>query len=244
MIKSQVSAKVIQVRLRRAGNPAKARILGSFFKTGPGQYGAGDVFLGLNVPEIRAAMREYAEISLPEIEKLLHSRFHEARLLALLLWVRKFTAKGVSAAVQHKIFRNYFKNIRFINNWDLVDLSAPQIVGGFLYGKKPDLLFKMARSRHLWTRRVAILATFYFIRQNRFAETLKISELLLKDEEDLIHKATGWMLREVSKRDFGLAEEFINRHGTRMPRTMLRYAIERFPEKLRKHYLKRPREFS
>jgi len=234
---STCTARFIEARFRKKRNPKRAKLLSSFFKTGPGQYGEGDVFLGLSVPQIRAELRVFSKTSLTEIENLLHSPYHEVRLFALLLWVHQFTAKDAPSSVKRLIFRKYLQNIRFINNWDLVDLSAPHIVGGWLFGKNHECLYRMARSRHLWTRRVAVLATFYFIRQNEFVDTFKISKMLLDDEEDLMHKAVGWMLREVSKRDFAQAEAFIRQHGKRMPRTMLRYAIERFPEKLRKHYL-------
>jgi 3-methyladenine DNA glycosylase AlkD len=226
---------LIEKRLKDVADPEKARLLLRFFKTGPGEYGEGDRFLGIMVPVTRKLVKEYQNAPLTEVAKLLRSPFHEARLLALLLLVKKFE-KG-DDAVRKDIYTRYLGNTKFIDNWDLVDLSAPNIVGAYLNERSRAPLYKLARSKSLWERRIAILATASFIRQNDFNDTLRIAEALLGDEEDLIHKATGWMLREVGKRDAAALESFLKQFAPRMPRTMLRYAIERFPEPKRKKYL-------
>jgi len=216
-------------------NPTKAEILMRFFKTGKGEYGAGDKFLGIVVPKLRELVKKYwREIKLSEIEKLLHSQIHEERLIALLLLVKKFEA----GEFQEKIFKMYLKNTKFINNWDLVDLSAPNIVGEYLRDKDRKILYQLAKSKKLWERRIAILATFQFIKNKETKDALAIAEILLKDKHDLIHKAVGWMLREVGKRcSEEILEKFLQKHFKTMPRTMLRYAIEKFSEKKRKSYL-------
>jgi 3-methyladenine DNA glycosylase AlkD len=228
-------AREIQLRLSSLANSHSAAFLQSFFKTGPGQYGEGDRFRGIRVPVIRKHAKEYQAMTLAESQKLLRSPYHEDRLLALLILVRAYET-GDDAA-KRKVFNLYLKNARFINNWDLVDTSAPQIVGGFLWDKDRDALYRLARSSNLWQRRMAIIATFYFIKRGDFKDTLKVAALLLDDTEDLIHKAVGWMLREVGKRDRQAEELFLNKHCRRMPRVMLRYAIEKFPEPKRRRYL-------
>jgi 3-methyladenine DNA glycosylase AlkD len=222
------------LRQRLADNE-KAKILQGFFKTGPGQYGEGDVFLGITVPALRKLTRECRDVSVAEAARLLKSVVHEERLLALLLLVRAY-ADGDDEAKKN-IYNIYLKSTRYINNWDLVDLSAPNIVGNYLLDKSRKPLYALAKSRDLWKRRIAILATFALIKQNDYEDTLGISELLLRDEHDLIHKAVGWMLREVGKRSLSAEEQFLKRQYKKMPRTMLRYAIERFPEGKRKKYL-------
>jgi len=207
-----------------------------FFKTGPGQYGEGDRFLGIRVPVLRKIARRYPNLDLPSTEKLLHSPFHEIRLTALLILVERY--KRGDGRVQEEIYELYLKNSEFINNWDLVDVSAPHIVGHYLEHRDRDILYTLARSDDLWERRIAILATFHFIRSDSFTETLKLAEILHNDEHDLLHKAVGWMLREVGKRDLDREVAFLDEHYQKLPRTMLRYAIERFPESLRQAYLK------
>jgi 3-methyladenine DNA glycosylase AlkD len=231
-----MDVEVIQKRLRSLADKDKSRILQGFFKTGPGHYGEGDIFIGLGVPVLRKLVKEFDSASIGDAFKLLKSSIHEERLLALLMLVRSYAA-GDDAA-KGKIFKRYIANIRFINNWDLVDLSAPKIVGAHLVDKNRRPLYDYARSDDLWKRRIAILSTFTFIRQNDFTDTLRISKILLKDKHDLIHKAVGWMLREVGKRSRNREEQFLKQHYRVMPRTMLRYAIERFPEAKRKKYLK------
>jgi len=228
-------ARKIQKRLRQFATREKARVLQGFFKTGPGEYGEGDIFLGVVVPDIRRVAKEFQDAPLREVIKLLKSAIHEERLLALLLLVGAYT-RG-DDALKKKIFSLYLKNTKFINNWDLVDLSAPNIVGTHLLERSRKPLYMLARSTDLWKRRIAVLSTFAFIRQNDFDDTLRISKNLLKDDHDLIHKAVGWMLREIGKRDLRTEELFLKQHYKKMPRTMLRYAIERFPEGKRRNYL-------
>ncbi|HUJ17880.1 MAG TPA: DNA alkylation repair protein [Nitrospirota bacterium] len=225
----------IQKRLRQFASREKAKVLRGFFKTGPGEYGEGDLFLGVAVPDIRKVAKEFCNTPLNDVLKLLSSQHHEERLLALLMLTQVFDEGDES--LKRKIFGLYLGNTRFINNWDLVDISAPNIVGAWLVGRSRKPLHSLANSRDLWKRRISILSTLAFIRQNDFNDALMISRILLTDKHDLIHKAVGWMLREIGKRDRRVEEEFLMRHYRHMPRTMLRYAIERFPERLRKSYL-------
>jgi 3-methyladenine DNA glycosylase AlkD len=229
-------AQTVQQRLRSLGCPQQAAVLARFFKTGPGQYGEGDRFIGVKVPAIRKVAKEFKGLPLPEVDCLLHSQIHEERLFALVIVVAQFE-KG-DDAIRKRIYDRYLANTKHINNWDLVDLSAPQIVGGYLETRSRRPLDRMVKSASLWERRMSIVATHWFIRQGDFADTLKIAERLLNDKEDLIHKAAGWMLREVGKREVAVLEEFLGEHCRVMPRTMLRYAIERFPEEQRQAYLK------
>ena len=216
-------------------NPQQAKVLQGFFKTGIGQYGEGDIFLGLKVPVQREAIKKYLDLSLANLQELLNSKIHEYRLSALFILVAQYLKADVKN--KKKIFDFYLKNSKNINNWDLVDLSAPNIVGQYLLDKERKILHKLADSKNLWERRIAILATFSFIRVKDFSDMIKICEKLLKDEHDLIHKATGWMLREAGKRDEQVLLKFLNKYYKIMPRTMLRYAIEKLPEKKRKFYL-------
>jgi len=213
----------------------KAKKLSWFFKTGKGQYGEGDVFWGITVPEQRKIARRHTNLSLSALEKLLNSKIHEHRLTALLILILKYQKADYSG--KDKIFSFYLNNTKKINSWDLVDLSAPKIVGDYLFSKDTSILFKLAKSCNLWERRIAILSTFKFIANNEFKDALSISEILLNDTHDLIHKAVGWALREIGKRDRGIEEEFLRKYYLEMPRTMLRYAIEKFGEKERKFYL-------
>ncbi len=225
--------------LRGLANPQKAKILAGFFKTGKGEYGAGDKFLGIVVPAQRKVVKKYAHLELPDIQKLLQSPYHEFRLTGLLILVEKFAQ--ADEKTQKEIFKFYLKNTAYINNWDLVDLTAPKIVGEYLRDlpEQRKILYKLARSKNLWERRIAILATFAFIRQDDFSDTLKIAAILLPDKHDLIHKAVGWALREVGKRDQKIEEDFLEEHLCKISRTTLRYAIERFAEEKRQSYLKK-----
>lgn len=232
-----MTAAEIRTRLQQLANPEKAAILQRFFKTGPGEYGEGDVFLGVNAPVLRALVKEYQSIPVAEAEALLHSDLHEERALALMLWVRLY-AKG-STEQKELIYQRYLANTDWINNWDLVDTSAPHIVGTHLLKRDRKILYQLANSYSLWERRIAIIATQQFIRHHDFADTVKIAALLLDDKEDLLHKAVGWMLREVGNRDQPTEEAFLEQYSQRMPRTMLRYAIEKFPEAKRKFWLTR-----
>lgn len=225
----------IRAELHELGNPVRGAHSQRFFKTGPGQYGEGDKFLGLTVPEMRAIVRRYRELDDAAVHEMLQSPWHEERLVALLLMVDAYD-RGDDPRRAH-VHRTYLANTARINNWDLVDASAGNIVGQHLEAGDITLLERLARSESLWERRIAIVATFYFIKQNEFRPTLKIATMLLGDSEDLIHKATGWMLREVGKRDRATLDRFLKKHYKQMPRTMLRYAIERHPERMRKQYL-------
>ena len=235
---SPLTAADARARLATLSDPTRAVVLRRFFKTGPGQYGEGDEFLGIPVPLLRKQVPAFQDLSLPETQRLLRSAVHEERLLALLLLVRGF-ARGDEAA-QRTIYDCYLRNTRWINNWDLVDVSAPNIVGVYLLERSRATLDDLAVSKSLWERRIAILATFSFLRRGEFDPTFHIAARLLADREDLIHKAVGWMLREVGKRDQTAEEAFLDEHAPRMPRTMLRYAIERFSPRKRAAYMRRP----
>lgn len=228
---------LIQKELETLADPGTAAALQWFFKTGPGEYGEGDVFRGIRIPALRKLAKKYKNIPVAEAKGLLKSRFHEDRMLALLILVWIYSNAG--AREREKIFNLYLGHTRFINNWDLVDSSAPYIVGPFLSDKGRAPLYTLARSARLWERRISIISTFHFIRQNQFADTLRLAEMLLPDKHDLIHKATGWMLREVGQRDREAEEQFLRAHCRQMPRTMLRYAIEHFSEGERRHYMRR-----
>jgi len=225
----------IQKQLERLADSKRAAISIKFFKTGRGEYGEGDLFRGIRVPELRRLARTHAVLSLSRTETLLKSGFHEDRLLALLILVRVYS-KG-NEDVRQEVFDLYLRNMAFINNWDLVDCSAEYIIGPHISNRSKALLQKMARSNDLWERRIAVLATFHYIKSGRFDHTFQIAKLLLNDKADLIHKAVGWMLREIGKRDQSAEETFLKRHYRKMPRTMLRYAIERFPQARRRAYL-------
>jgi len=217
-------------------NPEQAGILQRFFKTGPGQYGQGDVFLGIKVPPQRALAKQYRDLPLDDVASLLQSKIHEHRLTALLILIQKY--EKADTASRKKIFDLYLKYRKWINNWDLVDLSAPNIVGDYLLDIARAILYTLAQSKSLWDKRIAILATFEFIKHGQADDTFAIAEILLDDNHDLIHKAVGWMLREVGKRiDQATEECFLQKHYRRMPRTMLRYAIERFSPALKKKYM-------
>jgi 3-methyladenine DNA glycosylase AlkD len=230
-----LTATAITRKLRSHANPASVAILQSFFKTGPGQYGEGDRFIGVKVPGIRTVCRECRGASLAEVQKLLRSPIHEVRALALVMLVDAFQAGDEQ--VRRRIYDLYLANTAFINNWDLVDCSAGQIVGGWLRGRSTAPLTRLARSKSLWERRIAMIATFDGIRRGDFDDTFRIADHLLHDEHDLIHKAVGWLLREVGKRDGAAERAFLKSRYKTMPRTMLRYAIERFPEAERRRYL-------
>lgn len=227
--------KAIESQLKDLGDPERARNLQRFFKTGQGEYGEGDVFVGLKVPEVRRLARDYRDLPLDDIFDLLTSRYHEARLLALVLLVGRY--ERCNAAGKEDIYRRYLENTDHINNWDLVDASAARIVGAWLTDRDRGPLYSLAGSENLWERRIAIIATQAFIRKGEFADTLKLAAALRDDPHDLIHKAVGWMLREVGKRDPVALKAFLKEHCRQMPRTMLRYATERFPPDLRRRYL-------
>ncbi len=237
----------VKLKLRQVADPKKAKLLRGFFKTGKGEYGEGDKFLGITVPVQRRIANEFADkLTLADLDKLIKSAVHEHRLAALLVLVRQFQKSKISNQ-QSEIYKFYLSHTPYINNWDLVDLSAPKIIGAYLNGLSPysakrgkatTILYKLAKSKNLWERRIAIVSTFDGICRGRPDDALKISAMLLGDSHDLIHKAAGWMLREAGKR-CGESHllKFLDKHYRRMPRTMLRYAIERLPESKRQHYL-------
>jgi 3-methyladenine DNA glycosylase AlkD len=230
------TAGEVEAKLKSIADAEKAQILQRFFKTGPGQYGEGDKFLGIQVPELRQVVNEFKALPLGEVTKLVKSPWHEARLAALLILVKQF-AKA-SAGERKSIYDLYLGHTRWINNWDLVDASAPHIAGAHLMMRSRRPLYTLAKSASLWERRIAIIATLYFVREKDFDDALSIVATLLADREDLIHKATGWVLREIGKRDQQAMEDFLVAHYRNMPRTTLRYAIERLPETRRKEYLR------
>ena len=231
-----MTANDVRMKLRSLGSPERAEMSKRYFKTGPGQYGEGDIFYGSSAAELRGLAKQYQALAEAQLLKLLRSPFHEERAVALLILVHRF-AKADAAERKH-IYDLYLAHTAFINNWDLVDASAPHVVGAYLFDKSRKPLYRLARSRSLWERRISIVATAYFIRQHDFGDTLALAERLLTDKEDLMHKAVGWMLREVGKRDGDAARRFLVAHYPRLPRTTLRYAIERFPEAERQAYLK------
>lgn len=225
----------LRKRIKTLASSDIAKTMQWFFKTGKGEYGEGDVFAGLKVPTQRKIAREFKDLSLADLKELLHSKIHEERLISLLILVNNYERGDEKE--KKSIYTFYIKNRMGINNWDLVDLSAPKIVGKYLFDKDKSILFKFASSKNLWERRIAILSTYEFIRNHQYDTTLKIAKILLEDEHDLIHKAVGWMLREIGKKDLKVEEIFLKKHYKKMPRTMLRYAIEKFPEIKRKKYL-------
>ena len=228
--------KNIEKRLKQLANRETAEIQQKFFKTGPGEYGEGDIFIGVRVPDLRKLAKEFQDLTFSEVRALLASSIHEERLLGLLILVRKYASSD--EITKKKIYELYLENTPFINSWDLVDGSAHHIVGAFLMDKNKASLYRLAKSENLWERRIAIISTFHFIKHDQYQETLKIAKILLTDPENLIHKAVGWMLREIGKRDEVTEDTFLKKHYMKMPRTMLRYAIEKFPEPKRQKYLK------
>ncbi|MFA6094701.1 MAG: DNA alkylation repair protein [Candidatus Paceibacterota bacterium] len=235
-MKLRLKSVSVRTALQSFSDPVKASILKKFFKTGPGEYGEGDLFIGVVVPDIRRVAKEYSRLPFQDILKLLKSSIHEERLCALFILVSRY--EYGTDEEQKQIYEMYLSHTRYINNWDLVDLTAPKIVGAYARtrGVLEDV-YKLVQSKNLWERRIAVLACFYFIKNDDFKDTLKIAKILLKDSHDLIHKAVGWMLREVGKRDVVIEKTFLATYYKKMPRTMLRYAIERFPEVERKQYL-------
>lgn len=228
----------VQKRLRQLALKERKKTNEWFFKTGKGEYGYGDKFIGVSMPDARKVAKQFLELPFPEIKKLFSSPIHEERMVGHLILVYLFE-KG-SEPERKEIYNFYLKHTKHINNWDLVDTSAHKIVGAHLFKQKKNarnILYELARSKNMWERRISIIATAWFINQNDFIDTIKISKMLLTDEEDLLHKAVGWMLREVGKRDVKMLEKFLKQHYKTMPRTMLRYAIEKFPETKRKKYL-------
>lgn len=231
-----MSLALVKQQLKKISTPERAAVSRRFFKTGLGQYGHGDVFIGVTVPDLRALSKAHAGLSLKDLCALLTSPIHEERLLSLLILIIQFNKADETG--RKSIYDFYLKYIRHINNWDLIDLSAERIIGAFLLDKPKGILYTLAKSGDLWERRIAMMSTFEFIKQKQFDDALKIAGILLHDKHDLIQKAAGWMLREIGKRDLRTEEHFLKHHAHEMPRTMLRYAVERFPEQKRRSYLK------
>lgn len=220
--------------LEKLANPEQAKILQRFFKTEKGEYGEGDVFLGIKVPEQRKIAKRY-KLGIDETGEILNSKIHEHRMIALFILIERY--KKADEKEKKEIFEFYLRNTKNINNWDLVDLSAPNIIGGYLRKRPKDVLYELAKSENLWERRIAIISTFAFIKENKFTDAIKIAEILVNNKHDLIHKAVGWMLREIGKKNQNIEEEFLKKNYKEMPRTMLRYSIERFDEEKRRFYM-------
>ncbi|NTU74084.1 DNA alkylation repair protein, partial [Candidatus Roizmanbacteria bacterium] len=220
--------------IQSQANPEKAKLLMRFFKTGKGQYGEGDRFLGLIVPVQRQIAKQFKTLPLKETEKVLQSPIHECRLTALFILIEQYPK--ATEEVKQEIIDLYLHNLRFVNNWDLVDLSAPRMLGNHLLTKDKSLLYKLAHSTNLWEKRVGVLSTFWFIKYKEYKDALAIAEILVYDKHDLIHKAVGWMLREIGKQDLVVEKQFLDKYFQTMPRTMLRYAIERFDPTSKAYY--------
>jgi 3-methyladenine DNA glycosylase AlkD len=229
-----MSVAELKKRIIKHSNPEKGNFLQRFFKTGKGEYAEGDVFAGINVPVSRKIARQFRGLTFDDLSKVIKSKIHEERLIALFILLDKM--KKADEKEKEKIYKFYLKNLKYVNNWDLVDLSADKIIGEYLFDKKREMLFELVKGG-LWERRIAVISSFNFIKKNDYSTTLKLCKLLLRDKEDLIHKASGWMLREIGKRDLKKEESFLKLYYKNMPRTMLRYAIEKFPERKRKSYL-------
>lgn len=225
----------IKTEIKEKQNKEKAKLLSRYFKTGKGEYAEGDIFVGLMVPQSRLIAKEFFDISLSEVEELLHSKIHEERLIALFILVHQF--QKADEKKKKIIFDLYLHSTKCINNWDLVDLSSHKIVGEYLLDKNTKILHTLSKSKNIWERRIAIISTFAFIRKGKFKESFQLAELLLHDTHDLIHKAVGWMLREIGKKDTVPLEIFLEEHASHMPRTMLRYAIEKMPASQRTYFL-------
>jgi 3-methyladenine DNA glycosylase AlkD len=221
-------AESIKKELKKIADKDKAKHLAGFFKTGKGQYGEGDIFIGISVPDQRNIAKQFRDTGLTEIEKLLDDPIHEYRLTALLILIQKYTKSDEND--KKKIAEFYLSKTQRINNWDLVDLSAHQIIGNYYFSRNRDILYKLVKSSNLWEQRIAVISTYYFLKRNDFKEILAFSEMLLEHKHDLIHKATGWMLREAGKMDILTLKKFLDMHHKKMPRTMLRYAIEKLDE--------------
>lgn len=219
---------------KKLENKERGKFLQRFFKTGKGEYGFGDIFAGLSVPQSRILAVKYKDFDFADIALLLKSKIHEERLIALLILVHRFQKNPLE---QRRIYEFYLKNTKYVNNWDLVDLSSHEIVGGYLKDKPKEMLTKLAKSKSLWERRIAVISTFSFIKDGKYSESLKIAKILIEDKEDLIQKAVGWMLREVGKKDLAVEEKFLKIYYKKMGRTALRYAIEKFSETKRQKYL-------
>ncbi len=232
-----MSAAIVIRDLKALHDPTSAAFFPKFFKTGKGEYGEGDVFMGVTVPQMRSVAKLHHDLALPEVEKLLENKIHEVRMVGLFILVSQYQ-RAKDPKIKKQLVKFYLDHLEAVNNWDLVDSTAPQILGHSLLDQKDrKILYTFVTKNHLWTQRIGIVATQELIRRGQYEDTIKLSELLLTHKHDLIHKAVGWMLREMGKKDVKLLEKFLAKHGAKMPRTMLRYAIEKFPEPQRKRYL-------
>lgn len=232
-----MSALKVKTELKKVSSKKRKETNEWFFKTGKGEYGEGDKFMGVSMPDLRKVAKSFLDLPFEEISKLLESKIHEHRLAGLVVLVENF--KKADEKNKKKIFNFYRKNLKHINNWDLVDISCPYIIGGYLLDKEGERkqLYTWAKSKDLWKNRVAIVSTWYFIRNNDLKDVYLLSEILLNHEHDLIHKAVGWMLREAGKKDEAKLKKFLDKHTTKMPRTMLRYSLEKFSKKDKKYYM-------
>jgi len=230
-----MKARDVEKELKNLGSSERAKASKWFFKTQKGQYGYGDLFFGVSVPKQRDVAKKYKDLPLPEISLLLKNKTHECRLAALFILVGQY--KKSDESLRKKIAMFYLKHSKFINNWDLVDSSAPYILGPYLLNRDRAVLYTLACSKNLWEKRIAVISTFAFIKQGQLSDTFKIAEILLKDPHDLIHKAVGWALREAGKKTLTEEEKFLEKYASIMPRTMLRYAIEKFSPQKRSYYL-------
>lgn len=233
-----MSLEKIKEELKNNSNPEKAKGYQRFFKTGKGEYGEGDIFFGISMPVQREIAKKYIHLSLDALQNLLNSKIHEYRMIALIILIKKYKKAKKNLLEKRRIYEFYMKNTKNINNWDLVDISCPHIVGDFLSREGVDILKMLAKSDNLWERRISVVSTFTLIKKRNLGDSLALADMLLHDEHDLIHKAVGWMLREVGKKNINVLEIFLSTRYKNMPRTMLRYAIEKFPENKRKKYLK------
>ncbi len=233
-----MKARGVQEALAKYASDTDAVFLQRFFKTGPGQYGEGDQFIGVRTPMTRLVCRDFKDLALSEIEKLMDSPIHEHRLAAAIIMTEQAKSRRTTKLEKKALFDLYLRRTDRLNNWDIIDVSCRDIVGGYLSDEPRDILYKLARSKNMWERRIAIVSTWQFIREYQLADTLKLAELLMKDEQDLIHKAVGWMLREAGKKDDQALKAFLDLHATVMPRTMLRYSIEKLPLETRSQYMK------
>jgi 3-methyladenine DNA glycosylase AlkD len=231
--------KSLKNDLDKCKNTKKAKLLSRFFKTGKGEYGEGDIFIGINVPVLRTIAKKYQDLNLNEIQILIKNPIHEYRLTAIFILIFKYSTGDQN--LKQQIYKIYLKNKKYINNWDLIDLSSNKILGIYILNNpnEKQIIYSLAKSNNLWDRRISVMTTFEFIKNLKFEDSLKISKILLEDREDLIQKAVGWMLREIGKKDFKTEEKFLNYYYKRMPRTMLRYAIEKFPKAKKDYFMKK-----
>ena len=232
-----MTAAFVFEELKSMANPEKVAYLQRFFKTGPGEYAEGDLFLGLMNPQTRSIAKANKSLPISELQILLENRYHEARLCALVIATERY--KRAKPVEKKELYDFFIKNTRYINNWDLIDDTCPHVIGEYLLDKDRSILYKFAKSKNLWEQRIAIISSRTFVRNGDFKDTIVLAEMLIDHKHDLMHKAVGWMLREIGKRDKETLSEFLEKYATKMPRTALRYAIEHYPEPERQYFLKK-----